>query len=259
MQNDVSSSSYINCRPSPPQSSLSFKVGLPPLSRSHVNSNFASSNQEGTTDSTSYVGPFFHPPTSKVPHPSSSTESHITNSSDIFMDVDGDDKRSQIPSSLFQTGPHLDQQLGQYVITSDNSGDTDSSPTSDSLALGRGFSSAPGHPTSSTNYHSDVTPRQPCSKHDPYNFASSSNSSSSTLTYDSFWSSRSFRGSSGNIIANVPVAEGSSSQFMDFEALGSSGLESNDSSANKAETRGGRQKDGKSGYEVERDTIEIEG
>jgi len=55
-QNDMSS--YMNSRSSPPQSSLSFKIGSSPLSRSHVNPNRATSNQEETT---SYVGPFFHP------------------------------------------------------------------------------------------------------------------------------------------------------------------------------------------------------
>jgi hypothetical protein len=59
------------------------------------------------------------------------------------------------------------------------------------------------------------------------------------------------------VLANAPFAEGNSSQFIDFEAVGSTGLESNDSGSNKVGIRGGRRKNGKSGYEVEREMIGI--
>lgn len=220
---------------SPLPSSLSFKVGLSTLSRNHANPNFASSNQE---DSNSYVGSFFHSPTSEVPQPSSSAEVHMSYpsgiSSLISMDVNGEGKRSPTPSSLSRTlsfpsprtvSPYLNSQPPpqpgqQYVMKGNASGSADASRTSNSPTPGRGLSSAPGH-LSSTNYHLDVMPGQPSSRHDSSNFASSSTSSSSTLTYDSFWSSRSFRGTSGNVLASVPVADGSSSQNTDFEESGS--------------------------------------
>jgi hypothetical protein len=237
-QNDQPS--FTDSRMSPPQSSLSFRVGSSTLSRSHANPNFDSSYQE---DSTSYDGPFFHSPTSEVPQPSSSTENHILGlGSLISMDVDVEGKRSPTSSSLSRTLSFPSQQY----VTCNASGSADASSTSNSLTLGRGFSSAPGHP-SSANYHSDATPGHSSSRHDLYNFGSSSTSSSSTLTYDSFWSSRSFRGSSGNV---VPIADESSSQFKDFDSVGSTGLDLNDSGTNKVGIHAGRWNNGKSGYEA---------
>jgi len=252
---------------SPPRSLLPSKFGSSNLTRSHANQNV---NQEGTTHITSHVGTSFRSPTSRVPQPSSGAENRILYPSAVGSlvspDVDDEGKRSRTPSSLPRApsfpsprtiSPYLHpyappQPERQHVTTGNISGNPEAPRTSNSPTPGC-FSSAPaGH--SASNHLLDVTPGQLSSRHDPYNFASSS-SSASTLTYDSFWSSRSFRGSSGNVLANAAVADGSPSYIVDLHTLGSNGPESNDSSTNKV---GGKRKNGKSGNVEDRGMTAIE-
>ena len=224
---------FTNTKMSPLQSSLSFKVASPSLSRTH---HFASSNLEGTTESP-------HSPISEVPQSnSSSLENHTLYPPGIgpliSMDVDGEDKHSPTPSSHSQTlsfpsprtASHyvhspLAQQLDQqHDMTANASGSADPPHTPSSPIPGWTYPSAPGYHSSSTTHHLDATSGQPNSKHEPYNFASST-PSSSTLTYDSFWSSRSFRGSNG-------IADGGSSQLKD-SGTAAAVLESNYADASK--------------------------
>jgi hypothetical protein len=214
-QNDLPSSVHSGTtRKSSP--SQHFKAGSSTLSGSHTIPKFSSSDREGATDSTYHVGRFLHSPSSELPQPCYSAENGVSypapSRSLTSVDVDSESKR---PLTLSRTlsfpragSPHLNPHPGhQYVMTGTTGG----------------FSSAslPGH--SSTNYHSNIMAGQPSPRHEPYSLAPASSSSSSTLTYDSFWSSRSFRGSIGSGLSNAVGFEESSPHTADLDVIGLTG------------------------------------
>jgi hypothetical protein len=232
-QNDLPSSANSGTtRTSSP--SLSFKAGSSTLS---------GIPKDGTTDSTHYVGRFLNSPTSELPQPGYTAENSVSYPASLrsltSMDVDGEGKRPTLSQTLSfpRTGsPYLNSHPGHQYIMTGTSG---------------GFSS-PLPPHSSTNYHSNITAGQLSSRHDSYSLAPASSSSSSALTYDSFWSSRSFRGSIGSVLSSVPGLDENSSHPTDLddtEASESGTIQAGKYEAKRRNEKLGREENGTIGIE----------
>ena len=270
-QADPASFTDLQARTSPPPSSLSFKVGVSNRSTSPTFQDFAS-DKERVGDDGSGISSLHSPNSeafpysSKVPIPLSSLmESNSLVSADI---MDREDRRSATPYSTsrispvsptpitsFYVHPRLapTQLVQQGVITSGATGSASSSRTCNSPAPKGISSSAPTpRPSSlSLSYHPDATqgPSSSNPTRELYNHVCSAPSSSSTLTYDSFWLSRSFRKPNGNTPANVHTAGVSPSILTDMGSGGDIVTDVGSSSMNKAGKRGGRRNTEKYGEE----------